>query len=183
MESFPESSKPIDLDIGAGLSVDASSIPDNLHVLIPLVNKWSFDSLSDQDVFVASIQRERPNDVETLTQAFNESARQQVQEWAESLPFDKHKTEFSDEDREHPYWKFLNVFKLLESISGTNETAITRHRAEIRDYRFREAATEADDAFRSGNYAIFVELLSEFEDLLTETQAKKLLIARRRSTP
>ena len=185
MERFPECGKPIDLELGANLSIDSSQVPAQLRYLIPFVSKWAFVNLSDQDVFVQRMQQHRPEQIDALNSAFDSHAHQLIREWSATLPFDKHVDEFTDEDWQHPYWQFLHVTKLRETTGGYEdnpnvEAMLVRHRAGTRDYFFREATTKADDAFRTGQYAQYVELLSEFSDLLTETQKKKLAVAKRR---
>lgn len=117
MDRFPECGKPIDLDRGADLTIEAAKVPYQLTHLIPLVNKWSFDSLDDQDVFVDRIKRDRPHEIDLLNAAFSDEVKTHIREWGVSLPFDKHASKFTEEDWSHPYWQFLNVIKLRE-ISG-----------------------------------------------------------------
>ncbi|MDB4767073.1 hypothetical protein OAG71_05250, partial [bacterium] len=62
------------------------------------------------------------------------------------------------------------------------DAMLERHRVEMRLERYGTATVTADEAFRLGNYAAYVDLLSEFDELLTETQRKKLALAWRKST-
>ena len=48
---------------GAGLTLDRRVIPPELHFFVPYVEKWSFDSLDDQDAFVAQMQRHRADEI------------------------------------------------------------------------------------------------------------------------
>jgi hypothetical protein len=185
VERFPECGKPIDLDVGAGLAFDGTNVPDDLAHLVPFVNKWSFDNLHDQDVFVTRMKRYRGAEIDELNAAFNHEIRGRIREWSASLPFDKHVGEFTADDWNHPYWSFLNVLKLLETTGGYGdspaiEEAIKRHQEETRRERYAEATTRADNAFRIGNYLDYVEILTEYDDLLTETQRKKMGIARKK---
>lgn len=186
MEHFPECGKPIDLDVGAGLTIDATNVPDDLAHLIPFVNKWSFDNLQDQDVFVARMKRYRGAEITELNSAFNHEIRGRIREWSTSLPFDKRVDEFTADDWSHPYWSFLNVLKLLETTGGYEDTpgieeAIKRHQEEMRRERYAEATKRADNAFRIGNYLDYIDILTEYHDLLSETQQKKMGIARKKT--
>jgi hypothetical protein len=188
MDRFPECGKPIDLDRGADLAIDAAKVPNNLAHLIPFVNKWSFDNLGDQDIFVARIKRSRPDEIDRLNAAFCDQARADIREWAASLPFDKHVDQFTEDDWKHPYWEFLNVVKLREATGGNEDSPavqemLLRFQDETRRERYAEATTNADIAFRNADYAQYVRLLSEYSDLLTDTQRKKLAIAARKSSP
>lgn len=188
MEHFPECGKPVDLDRGANLAIDTSNVPSDLAPLIPLVNKWSFDNLSDQDLFVSVMESGRPDELAHLKTSFNNEVRSRIRAWAASLPFDKPATEFMDDDWNHPYWNFLNVVKLCEAIDGNEDTpeiqeAHSRFQEQLRRERYAEATNKADIAFRNSEYASYIALLSEFEDLLTDTQRKKLAIAARKATP
>ena len=118
MDRFPECGKPIDLDRGAGLSIDSDQVPEGLRHLVDFVNKWSFDGLDDQDVFVARVRAERPEEIAELNAVFDDTADGLIREWLVSLPFDKHADEFTDEDMRHPIWAFLNVLKLRETTEG-----------------------------------------------------------------
>jgi|694.fasta_scaffold06804_16 hypothetical protein len=186
LEHFPECGKPIDLNVGAGLSLDEVKVPDHLAHLIPLVNKWSFVNLHDQDIFVALMKKNRPDEVQALNKAFHCEVRNEIREWAASLPFDKHVKEFSEEDWAHPYWSFLNVIKLLECTGGHGdspgrEAARNSLRQEMRRNDYAKAILQADDAFRTGKFADYTKTLAPFEDLLTETQRKKMLLAKKRA--
>lgn len=187
MERLPECGKPIDLDVGAGLTIDATDVPDDLNHLVPFVNKWSFDNLQDQDVFVTHMERYRGAEINELNVAFNHEIRGRIREWSASLPFDKHVDEFTADDWSHPYWSFLNVLKLLETTGGYGDSpgiaeAIKRHQEERHRERYGEATIRADNAFRNGNYADYIEILLEYEKLLTETQRKKMGIARKKTS-
>jgi hypothetical protein len=176
----------MDIEKGAGLTLDRERIPRELHFMIPYVEKWSFDSLEDQDAFVAQMQRHRPEEIAALNRAVD-AADALIRAWSDTLPFDKHVSEFTPEDWQHPYWAFLNVLKLCE-ITGVDddddpEVIVARERfaRERRLEQYRQATFEADKAFRQGAYAAYVSILAPFEDLLTRVQKKKLLLARRRT--
>lgn len=47
-------SASIDLDKGAGHSIDPALVPAVLHPLISYVELWRFESLDDQDTFAMS---------------------------------------------------------------------------------------------------------------------------------
>ncbi len=191
MKRFPESGEPIDLDVGAGLSIDASRVPKDLQPLIPLVNLWAFTHLADQDAFVEHMHEHRPAEIDALNAAFDVKTRDRVREWSSTLPFDGPVDTFTAADWEHPYWRFLEVIKLCETTGGHETVGVhdedadfpdtlMRLRTERRESRFHEAVIEADAAFRAGDYARYIDLLREFPDLLTKTQHKKLAIAHRR---
>jgi len=187
VERFPECDKPINLDLGANLAIDAAKVPENLSSLIPFVNKWSFDDLHDQDIFVAHMKRNRPDEVAQLNAAFSDDARAVIRDWSASLGFPKHVDQMTPEDWAHPYWQFLNVIKLRETTGGNEDSPavqemLRRFRDETRQEEYPEATSEADTAFRNAEYAKYVELLSVYEDLLTDTQRKKVAIATRKAS-
>jgi hypothetical protein len=186
LDHFPECGKPIDLDVGAGLSLTGANVPNHLAHLIPLVNKWSFVNLYDQDIFVARMKQNRHDEVQALNKAFNYEVRNQIREWAATLQFDKHVKDFTEEDWARPYWSFLNVIKLLECTGGHGdspgrEAARNSLRQEMRKNDYAKATLQADDAFRVGKFADYVKSLAAFEDLLTETQRKKMQLAQKKS--
>ncbi len=115
MDRFPECGKPIDLDLDADLSIDANNVPDGLSHLVPFVNKWSFDCLGDQDVFISHMKQFRGDEIKAINEAFNYEVRLQIRDWGISLPFGKHADAFSRDEMNHPFWSFLNVLKLLEA--------------------------------------------------------------------
>jgi hypothetical protein len=176
----------MDLEKGAGLTLDRERIPRDLHFMIPFIEKWSFDSLDDQDAFVAQMQRHRPDEITALNRAVDD-ADALIRAWRKTLPFDKHVSEFTPEDWQHPYWAFLNVLKLRE-ITGFDDdddpeviAARERFATESRLERYRQATIKADEAFRRRAYASYVSILEPFEDLLTPTQKKKKSLAMRRA--
>jgi hypothetical protein len=78
--------------------------------------------------------------------------------------------------------------KLLETTGGYGDSpgiaeAIKRHQEETRRERYAEATTRADNAFRIGKYLDYIDILTEYDDLLTETQRKKMGIARKKTLP
>lgn len=187
VDHFPECGKPIDLDVGAGLSLSSTDVPAHLVHLIALVNKWSFAHLYDQDIFVSLMKKHRPEEVAQLNAAFDHETRSHIRQWSASLPFDKHVSEFTPDDWAHPYWSFLHVIKLLECTGGPRdaagaEAARQRHQQQIRRMRYAEATNQADVAFRETRYSDFINLLAEFDDLLTEIQRKKMRLAKRKLT-
>ena len=175
----------MDIEKGAGLTLDRGKIPPELHFFVPYVEKWSFDSLEDQDAFVAQMQRHRPEEITPLNHAADD-ADPLIREWGKTLPFHKHVSEFTPEDWQHPYWAFLNVMKLRE-ITGYDDddpeviAGRERFAQEKRIERYREATVQADEAFRQRDYASYVSILEGFDDLLTPAQEKKLSLAKRRA--
>jgi hypothetical protein len=174
----------MDLEKGAGLRLDWEKIPQELHFLIPYVEKFSFDSLHAQDAFVAAMQRHRPEEIGLFNRAVDRAV-QLIAEWGASLPLDKPASEFTSEDWAHPYWAFLNVLKMREITGYADDpdpavkAARERFNQETRLERYYEATVQADDAFRRGDYAVYVSLLEPFDDLLTPAQKKKISFARR----
>jgi hypothetical protein len=176
----------MDLEKGAGLTLDRRMIPPELHFFVPYVEKWSFDSLDDQDAFVAQMQRHRPDEIGRLNRAADD-ANPLIRDWGKTLPFNKHVSDFTTEDWKHPYWAFLNVMKLRE-ITGYDDdddpevvAARAKLAQEMRVKRYREVTVEADNAFRKADYASYVSILERFDDLLTPTQRKKLSLAMRKT--
>jgi hypothetical protein len=177
----------MDLEKGAGLTLNRAQIPAELHQVVPYIEKWSFDSLDDQDVFVAEMQEHRPEEIELFNDAIDE-VDALITKWGRSLPFHrKHVSEITEEDWRHPYWAFLNVLKLRE-ITGFDENdpeicaARQREAEERRVKQFKEATREADNAFRQRDYASYVTILGPFEDLLNAVQQKKKKLAMRRAS-
>ena len=132
------------------------------------------------------MQRYRPEEVKQFNNVFDDDTQRLIGEWSKSLPFHKHISEFTPNDWAHPYWAFLHVLKLREVTGGhENNPAILVIRERMarnnRAIKFSETTTRADHAFRNGNYSGYIELLEEFEDLLTATQQKKMALARRKS--
>jgi len=55
----------------------------------------------------------------------------------------------------------------------------------VKEYRveqFKAATQAADNAFRTGDFSGYANILSPFEDLLSATQQNKLRIARNRAS-
>lgn len=132
------------------------------------------------------MKKNRPDEVQALNRAFHHEVRNQIREWAATLPFDKQVNEFSEEDWAHPYWSFLNVIKLLECTGGHDdspgrEASRNSLRQEMRRNDYAKATLQADDAFRMGRFVDYVKALAPFEDLLTESQRKKMLLAQKGS--
>lgn len=176
-----------DLDRGAGISIDASVVPEHLRPLIPLVARWAFERQEDQDTFTSRMVRERPVEVAAFNAAID-AHRADIVQWATAAGLDKPKSELTDADWQHPYWHFLTLLKIRELTGPAPEAwpgqaAAVRERidAEIRRDQFARAWPAADGAFRSGAYVEVVSLLSPFEDMLSTSQKSKLAIARKRS--
>lgn len=175
----------MDLEKGAGLTLDHGKIPQELHFLIPHVEKWSFDSLDDQDAFVAQMKRHRADEIAPFNRAVDD-ADPAIRRWQKTLPFRKHVSEFTPEDWQHPFWAFLNVLKLRETTGYDDDdpdviAARERFASERRIDHYREATIEADEAFRQGDYASYVSILERYEDLLTPAQKKKKSLATRKA--
>jgi hypothetical protein len=175
----------MDLAQGAGLKLDVSKIPQELHYLIPYVEKWGFGSLEDQDAFVMEMRRQRPKEVQEFNSVVDE-ADPLIRLWGATLSqFDKHISQLTEDDWQHPYWSFLSMLKLRE-ITGCDDkspdeiAADERFARELRLERYAQAITNADEAFRLGDYSAYVCILQPFEDLLTPVQKKKRDLAARR---
>ena len=185
MERMPECGKPLDLDLGANLAINSDLVPEDLRPLIPLVNKWSFSSLTDQDYFVAQMKRHRKSELKTFNRAFTRAVDKRVREWLLELSFPKHVSEMTEEDWAHLYFAFQSVLKLRET-TGEHEhdpavdAMLSCHTEEMRLERYANTTVSADEAFRLAHYKEYVDLLAEFDDLLIESQRKKLAIAKRK---
>ena len=176
---------PIDLDKGAGHHIDPSLIPEPLRALIPLVEVWAFESLEDQDAFASAMLRERPDAVKAFNAAVD-ARREEFRHW-KLFAEKKHKSEYTDEDWRHPYWLFLRALKVRE-ITGDEDPlpqdvldARASFQAELRKEEFASAGIKADAAFRLGDYAQYIRLMSPFEDLLTPAQKVKIGVARKKT--
>jgi hypothetical protein len=177
--------KKMDLDKGAGLTLERETIPQELQFLVPCVEKWSFAQLEDQDAFVAEMREHRAEELLQFNRAVD-AADELIRAWAKTLPFaNKHLSEMTPEDWQHPYWAFLHVLKLREITGYDDDPEVTavreRFAREVRIERYREATLKADEAFRRHDYAVVVSILEPFDDLLTPTQQKKKALALRKA--
>ena len=175
----------MDLDKGAGLKLDTRKVLQALHHLVPYVERWAFDSLEDQDAFVAEMLAQRPQEVQHFNSVVD-AAAPIISRWGSTLTeLDKPVSELTEADQAHPYWSFLNVLKLRE-ITGYSENdpvvaaAKQRFAQELRIEQYREATAKAAESFRFEDYTTYVAMLRPFEDLLTPVQRKKLELAVRR---
>jgi hypothetical protein len=176
----------MDLDKGAGLKLDVSLIPKKLHWLVPFVERWGWESLDDQDEFVASMERERANEVREFSEAMDRGDAD-IRRWSASLDFlHKHTSEMTEEDWNHPYWAFLSAMKVREITGYHQETqpeieARERFANEMRLERFKDAAGKADELFREGRYREFIERLAPYLDLLSPVQQAKMKFANKKN--
>lgn len=177
----------MNLDKGAERNVDESRVPGNLKSLIPLVKKWAFRSLDDQDAFVKAMKKSRRDEVEEFARAVN-AASDDIQVWGESLPFiGKHLSEYTDDDLGHPFHAFISMKKCREAVGWDHraralEPEVVAMRERLTQERrlddYKQATRTADEAFRQKHYEKYVQLLSPFEELLTPTQRTKLSVAK-----
>ncbi len=177
----------MDLDKGAGLNLDISRIPEELHWLVPLVERWGWESLDDQDEYVSMMEKERSHEVKEFSEAMDRSS-DDIRRWGASLSItQKHMTEMTESDWRHPYWSFLSAIKIRE-ITGYNEISFEEIEMknelskEIRMERYQEATIKADVSFREGRYSEYIEMLFPFLDLLSSTQQKKMKLAEKKKT-
>lgn len=106
--------KRFDLEKGAGLVLDRSSIPLTLHHCIPFIEKWAFESHEDQDDFVAEMERTRPLEVLEFNQIIDQNVGN-IREWRITLTqLNKQVCDLTDHDMQHPYWDFLRAIKIRE---------------------------------------------------------------------
>ena len=154
--------------------------------LIPYVERWGFESLDDQDAFVAEMKEQRPQEIEEFS-TIVDKAKPLIDHWGASLvELNKAMNELTEEDWKHPYWSFLNMLKLMENTGFDDQddpevmVANQRFAQEVRIQRYHEATLKADDTFRLQDYARYVSILSPFMDLLTNSQMKKFELAMRR---
>lgn len=175
----------MDLDIGAGLKLDKNQIPENLQYLIPIVARWGFSSLQNQDKFIAAMKKKRPEEVIDFNETID-NARELISEWGDQASCtNKHMSQMTDEDWNHPYWAFLRTLKVSEltyDYDNDPEVLAARKRLahQIRIENFASDTSKADQAFRKSDYSAYVSILEPYEDLLSPTQQKKMLIARKR---
>jgi hypothetical protein len=170
-------------DTGAGRKIDPKLIPVGLREIVPIIEKWAFSSLEDQDNFIRLMSVERPDELDAFNQTIDKVAPA-VREWGSELGSIDPRT-----SPDHPYFAFLEVLKLREATGpSTTPEEIeqikemkARLAAENRQERYKAASEKADSAFRNGDFAGYVEFLSDYDDLLSITQHKKIEIARKRS--
>jgi hypothetical protein len=153
--------------------------------LIPYVEKWSFDSLEDQDAFVTEMQVRSPQEVQEFNSLVDPATPLIINWGASLLELEKSLSELTEEDWKHPYWSFVNMLKLRE-ITGYDDkdpdvaAANQRFAQELRMERYHEATVKADDAFRLRDYDAYVSILSPFGDILSPAQKRKFELAARR---
>ena len=176
----------MDLDKGAGLKLDITKIPWNLHYLVPYIEKWGFESLDDQDAFVIEMQSKRPQQIQEFNGVMDEAAPL-IAEWGATLSqLEKHLSELTEVDLKHPYWSFLHVLKLRETTGYNDDdnpdviAANERFAQEVRMQQYDNAVVKADEAFRLRDYATYVLILQPFKDLLSPVQKKKYELAMQR---
>jgi len=172
----------MNMDLGANRTFDDSLVPDSLSSLIPYAKKWGVEKPSEQDHFVALMKKSRPSEL----MAFNvqlDLNEEIVSEWLGSLP-KKHVSEMTDEDWLHPLWAFVAMYKIRE-LTGpglhfeAENQAREKFQNELKLERYSKATLEADEAFRLKKFSEYIFILSEFENLISEIQKKKLAIAKK----
>jgi hypothetical protein len=171
------------VNTGSGRKLDRELIPNVLQEIVPLVEKWAFSSMDDQDEFIELMSSEFPDELEAFNQEIDRISSA-IREWGRDLGFIDPRT-----SPDHPYFAFLDVLKLRETSGPSTDpeeiekinNMKARLAAEHRHEHYSEASKEADDAFRKGDFLKYVEILSSYEDLLSDVQQKKISIARKRS--
>jgi hypothetical protein len=173
----------LNTETGAGRILDREVIPSGLQEIVPLIEKWAFSCLDDQDDFIRLMSSECPDELDTFNREIDRM-EPAIREWGRELGSIDPRTE-----PDHPYWAFLEALKLREASGPSTDpdeieqinAMKARLAVELREERYKAATEEADDAFRQGEYAKYVEILSDYEDLLSGAQQKKIAIARKRS--
>lgn len=176
----------VNFDKGAGLVIPLGDIPRDLHDVVPLVEKWAFSEQPLQDRFASLMLKNRPEEVVRFNDVIDEY-RLRIIEWGRTLQsLDKHVDEMTDDDFAHPYWHFINALKIREltghgsHVSKSAIEARQRFTQENRTLNFSEATSRADLFFRDRNYQAYVDLMSPYEDLFTNSQMKKFRLAKSR---
>jgi hypothetical protein len=104
----------MDLQSGAGLHLDRSLIPSDLHEIVPLVERWGFDSMDDQDQFALEMKAHFPSEVEHFNRTLDPH-RAAILEWGRSLPFHNQPLiTFTEADQQHPFWSFMSALSARE---------------------------------------------------------------------
>ena len=173
----------MDLDRGANRSIDERLVPECLKSLIPIVKRWSFSSLDQQDAFVRAMKTKPPDELNEFNVLYDHN-QEAIREWLDSIP-KKNVSEMTENDWRHPIWAFIDLYKNREItgpglVSRAETDARNKFKEELRQERFSEAASKAAEEFRVKNFGKFIELLSNYEDLLSEAQIKKLNIAKKK---
>jgi len=174
----------MDLDVGAERVFNENLVPDELKHLLPVVRRWAFEQLTEQDKFVKAMKKYRPDEVKAFSVLYDQN-RDAISRWLRSLPIVP-VSEMKEEDWHHPQWAFGSLYKIREltgpGIMSEGELdAIKRWRKELRLRDYAQSTAAADEAFRSKEYATYVQLLAPFKDLLTVAQQKKLELASKMS--
>ncbi|QDT30697.1 hypothetical protein Enr10x_60650 [Gimesia panareensis] len=169
----------MDLEQGARLKLDRTLIPESLHKIIPLAEKWGFECQDDQDEFIVQMKTAKPDEVAEFNQQIGE-ARDSIIEWGAMLPeLDQHKSQMDEKVWDHPYWVFLSLLSIYDETYEVADRQV-EWTALVRSNGFREASEQADHFFRNKAYQQFVETLAPYADLLSEMQKKKLSFARQK---
>ena len=164
-------------EIGANLKIEQESVPNGLRKLVPLICKWGFSNQREQDAFLGIIRRENLDELLCFCEQID-LHRSAVLEWGESMEQQMGVLEFCRNTPES-YLAFLDAISVRDA-SGVeyHDPSVERMRKElleeVRFDNYREASLQAEDAFKAGEYAVYIQLLNGFEDLLSKVQRRKL---------
>jgi hypothetical protein len=78
-------------------------------------------------------------------------------------------------------WQTSNSLSAVATDDAAELAARESLATERRVGQYKKATADADEAFRSGDFAVYAELLERFEDLLTPVQKKKRELASRKA--
>jgi hypothetical protein len=175
----------MNLDTGADREIDEDRVPAELVAMIPLVKKWGYERNADQDRLVAEMMRERPSEVSSFKVKCDEYHKV-YHNWLCSIPR-KHMDDMTSSDWSHPSFAFTSMYRVrdllpLEEHEITDEMRADQQRMkeERQQSKYLQAASEADVAFRQRKYALYVELLEPYQDIMAGSVVKKFVLAKKK---
>ena len=161
--------------------MDKAKIPGNLHSLIAIAEEWGGLSQTNQDRKLSKLERENPAEALKLRERV-ELFRPAIRAWSKSLTeLDKHTSEMTKDDWAHPYWNFLSLLKVVDSIDwdGDEENADVqaarkRFQREQEQAKLQELRRLAQESFVESDFARTVDLLNLIGEKMTPAEKKKL---------
>ncbi|WP_182871403.1 hypothetical protein [Stieleria mannarensis] len=154
--------------------VVVDDVPERLRKLIPHVERWAIPCDVTRGDYFDQQPEEDVADFYHIALPF----REQIRAWLDEQPDDV--SEWSDAAVHYMY--FLKAHgeayqPTEEEIQARNE----RHAQWQHQRAMKSAVAEAEECFRSKDYARVVQLLSPFEDELERIQSTKLALARKKA--
>jgi hypothetical protein len=169
----------LDVQRGAGATIRSAEVPPTLQHLIPLIERWAIAGSGPQIAFIESLRETAPAEIDAFCNALRPHL-DEIREW--------NRQSLAVAPREAPdaLVHFVYALGAYELAKPVDPDLIARNErtAELR----RHAASRRDDiaasaeAFRARRFEEVVRLLSPHEAELTETELKRIEIARKHSS-